>query len=315
MKLHFIINERAGNGKGKRVWKKLQNELKSPFSYHITEYKGHGIKIAQQIVNEDSASGETFLIIAIGGDGTIHEVMNGVREAPNVLVGAICAGSGNDFSRSFPTFKSSHEIDKYVQESNFEYKTNDCGCFVWNEEKIRFINNAGIGFDAFVAYTANLSRFKKHLNTLGLGKLSYAYSVLKSVFTFKMFDVIVEQGGQQRKYDNVWFVTVSNQPYFGGGMKISPSSIPDDGLLELSIVYNLSRLKLLLMFVTVFFGAHIKLKEFVQVQDEQFTLYINDEVPCHTDGEILGLTKKNSKISCMVQKKCWKAVTKNSNTM
>ncbi|MFC7686775.1 diacylglycerol/lipid kinase family protein [Ureibacillus sp. GCM10028918] len=313
MKLHFVINERAGNGKGARVWKKLKGELKSPFSQHITNYKGHGSKIAQQIATANA--GELNLIIAIGGDGTIHEVVNGVIDCPNVYVGAIQAGSGNDFSRSFPTFKSAQEIDELLPENNRKCKSYDCGHIEWNEKEFGFVNNSGIGFDAFVANAANLSSFKDQLNTLGLGKFSYAYYVLKGLFTFKLFELIVEQDGILRKYDNVWFVTVSNQPFFGGGMKISPKSIPNDGLLELSIVYNLSRLKLLLLFATVFFGAHTKLKEFVQLQGEQFTLYINEELPCHADGEILGLTKNYSKIYYTVYKRCWNMLTKNSDSM
>ncbi|QCR33297.1 diacylglycerol kinase family protein [Lysinibacillus sp. SGAir0095] len=310
MKLHFIINERAGNGKGKRVWKNLENELKSPYAHHLTKYKGHGSEIAEQIAQKAGSSEETYSIIAIGGDGTIHEVVNGVQDYPNVSIGAVGAGSGNDFSRSFTSFQTAQEIDHYFNEENHEFKAYDCGNVTWNKEDIRFVNNSGIGFDAFVAASVNHSKLKKRLNKIGFGKLSYMFYVLRGLVTFKLFEIRVEQDGLQRTYENVWFVTVSNQPYFGGGMKISPKSVPNDGLLELSIVYNLSRLKLLLMFITVFFGTHTKLKEFVQVQGEQFAIYINDELPCHADGEVLGITKKDSKLVFNVKKKCWNMINK-----
>lgn len=315
MKVYFIINEKSGNGKGAHVWKKFKNELKSPFMFHKTNYKGHGQEIAKQIAHEAARSEEASLIIAIGGDGTIHEVVGGVMGYHNVYVGAIRAGSGNDFSRSFPTFRSAQEIDLLVGEPHLATMSYDSGNVAWENGTVPFVNNSGIGFDAFVAASVNASSAKKRLNKIGFGKLSYAYYVLRGLFTFKLFEVTVDQDGIQKRYENVWFVTISNQPYFGGGMKISPDSVANDGLLELSIVYNLSRLKLLLMFITVFFGTHTKLKEFEQMQGEQFTVYIDNELPCHTDGEILGATKENSKLLYTVQRKCWKMLNKNSDTM
>lgn len=301
---------RAGNGKGERVWKKLKNELKSSYFEYSTNYKGHGREIAKQIARKASGSEEVNLIIAIGGDGTVHEVVNGVIGFQNIYVGVIRAGSGNDFSRCFPTFQSAQEINQLVQENKLQFVSYDSGNIEWDKENIQFVNNSGIGFDAFVADSVNASSAKKLLNKLGLGKLSYAYYVLRGLFTFELFEVTVNRDGEQTNYKNVWFVTVSNQPYFGGGMKISPNSIPYDGMLELSIVHNLSRLKLLLMFITVFFGTHTRLKEFVQVQGEQFTLYIDKELPCHTDGETLGLSKKNSRLRYNVQKNQWKMLHK-----
>jgi len=310
VKLHFIINERAGNGKGSRVWDSFKKELNSPFSYHKTDYKAHGSVIAKEIAKNAQSLDEACLIVAIGGDGTIHEVVNGIANCQNVIVGAISAGSGNDFARYFRTFNTAKEIDQFVQENQSSSISYDCGTVEWDKEDIRFVNNSGIGFDAYVAASANLSSLKKQLNKIGLGKLSYMYYVLRGLFTFALFDIIVELNGKQQKYENVWFVTVSNQPYFGGGMKISPRSIPNDGLLELSIVHNLSRLKLLVVFASVFFGKHTKIKEFVQIEGEQFTLYIQDELLCHADGEILGVTKMNSTLQYNVQVNSWKMINK-----
>ena len=184
MKLHFIINERAGNGKGRRVWNSLKEELKSPFSYHITDSKGHGSVIARGIAKNAQSSDVVCLIVAIGGDGTIHEVVNGIADCQNVLVGAISAGSGNDFARYFRTFNSAKEIDQFVQGNHSSFKSYDCGTVEWDKEDIRFVNNSGVGFDAYVAASANRSGLKKQLNKIGLGKLSYMYYVLRGLFTF-----------------------------------------------------------------------------------------------------------------------------------
>lgn len=304
MELHFIINERAGNGKGAEVWRQIQNELTVAFHEHVTEYAGHGTEIAQKICAQAAAADKHAIIIAIGGDGTVHEVVNGIGQTRNVFIGTIKAGSGNDFARGFRHIHSVSELEEAIGSNRLGARLVDCGQLLWEKQNIRFINNCGIGFDASVVRSANASNLKKKLNGFGLGKLSYIYYVLKNLFTFQLFELVVEHEGKKTKFKNVWFATVSNQPYFGGGMKISPPSLPDDGLLELSVVSNLSRFRLLLMFGTVFFGKHTSLTAFTQLQSERFTLYINNSQPCHADGEIVGVTKDSQRVDIAAEKQC-----------
>lgn len=304
MELHFVVNEFAGNGKGKSVWQQLQKELTTAYTYTITKYTGHATAIAKQICEKTAYSEQSILLVAIGGDGTIHEVLNGVIGYQNIFVGAVCAGSGNDFSRGYTSFKTAQQIEGFLSECS--YQEMDCGEIQLGRHKKYFINNTGIGFDAFVAYKTNQSKIKKRLNKFGLGKLSYIYFVLYCLVTYKLFNLNLQQNGEQKSYEKVWFATVSNQPYFGGGMKISPKSRPNDGVLELTIVYNLSRIKLLIMFVTVFFGAHTRLKEVIQLSGDSFTLYVDEQLPCHTDGEIIGTTNSESAITYTVSSKSWK---------
>lgn len=309
MKLYFIINEFAGSGKGKKVWQQLRKELTTPsFNFTFTRYEGHASKLAEHFCEKALASNQTALIIAIGGDGTIHEVVNGVIGYSNVLVGAVCAGSGNDFSRGYASFQTARQIDDFMMHSGRAFQEKDCGIVKLNKENLKkyFVNNTGIGFDAYIAYKTNNSKIKKRLNKIGLGQLSYIYFVLYCLFTYKLFKLTIQQDGQQYTYEKVWFATVSNQPYFGGGMKISPNSCSKDGLIELTIVYNLSRFKLLLLFITVFFGAHTRLKEVVQISSSKFILSVDKELPCHADGELIGTTKKESEITYTVSLKSLK---------
>lgn len=309
MELHFIINEFAGSGKGKTVWEQLKKELTTPsFNFSFTNYAGHASKIAKQICEEGLASNQTALIIAIGGDGTIHEVINGVIGFSNVLVGAVCAGSGNDFSRGYASFQSARQIDNFIKRNGGKFQEKDCGLIELDKgnQKRYFVNNTGIGFDAFVAYKTNNSKAKQRLNKIGLGRLSYIYFLLYCLYTYKLFNLTVQQGNLKYTYEKVWFATVSNQPYFGGGMKISPNSCPKDGVIELTIVYNISKLKLVLLFITVFFGAHTRLKEVVQISSSNFTLSVDKELFCHADGEIIGSIKKESEITYNVCLNSWK---------
>ncbi|WP_246027561.1 diacylglycerol/lipid kinase family protein [Lysinibacillus antri] len=281
-------------------------KLKIPFSYHVTQYSGHATEIAQTVSQHSRLKNEDLLIIAIGGDGTIHEVINGVIGFSNVFVGSVSAGSGNDFSRGFATFHDVNQIEQFVLNSNRTIQQVDSGVMVLNETiQKSFMNNSGIGFDAFVAYQANLSNFKRRMNKIGLGKLSYVYYVVYSLVNFKLFDLKVSVDGTIKRYENVWFATISNQPYFGGGMKISPNSITNDGLLEMTIVSNLSKVKFLLLFLSVFFGAHTRLKEVHQINGEKFILHAQGETMCHTDGETITMETNETTVEYEVRKKSW----------
>lgn len=303
MELHVIVNERAGNGKSKKIWQQFKQQLKTPFQEHITEFPGHGTELAKKIVQHCN---KKALILVVGGDGTIHEVINGVIQSEHVAVGFVPAGSGNDFSRGFNSFNTAEEIDQYMQ-STGETQEMDCGMITVDESKV-FVNNAGIGFDAHVAITANRSKVKKRLNKIGLGKLSYVYFVIFTLFTFKCFQLEVEHNGVLKKYKRVWFAAISNHPYFGGGMKISPKSKPNDGRLELTVVHNLAKWKLLLLFVTVFFGKHTGLKEVDQMGADQFTLRVSKISFCHTDGELIEFTDVTKPILFSVMPSSWNLV-------
>lgn len=308
MKLHVVINERAGNGKSKKIWEQYRYQLTTPFQEYITQFPGHGTEIAKQIAQQSQTANDNVLIVVIGGDGTIHEVVNGIVHAKHVAVGFVRAGSGNDFSRGFAFFKSAEEIDDYIV-SLQETEMMDCGKISIGDSKV-FVNNAGIGFDAYVAYLANRSKVKKYLNKFGLGKLSYVYFVLRSLFSFQCFQLEVEESGVLKKYNRVWFATISNQPYFGGGMKISPQSKPNDEMLELTVVSNLAKWKLLLLFVTVFFGKHTGLKEVSQSSGKQFSLKVSNMNYCHTDGELIKLTDETKPILFSIIPSSWSIVKK-----
>ena len=110
----------------------------------------------------------------------------------------------------------------------------------------------GAGFDASIAVKASRSPVKKWLNYLGLGQSIYAFYLIVEIFTYKPGAVEIIVDGTRKTYEKTWFITVSNQPYYGGGMQISPSAHPQDGQLHMIVVHHLSRIKLLFVFLSVF---------------------------------------------------------------
>jgi len=302
--IHFIINPQAKNGYSMKVWEKVEKELISkhlPYHAALTKYRGHAVEMVKSI-HRNLAPKETALIVAIGGDGTIHEVINGASQVENVMIGFIPAGSGNDFRRGYGIPKDPLTALQFILEQVKEPpllvdvgEIENC-----NGKKTSFINNMGVGFDALITKEANSSRLKGMLNRFHLGSLVYAYFVMKELFSFKCSDVLVSIDGESISYKNVWFVTVSNQPFYGGGMKISPRANVRDGLLNVTIVHNLSKLKFLLVFITVFWGGHTKFKEVEEMVGRQISIQTNAPFYAHADGEYIGETPLTIKVKRQV---------------
>jgi len=323
----LIVNEKAGNGKGKKVWESISSSLSFKYNYAITQYNGHAIELARQAGVRSQQSSRELLVVAIGGDGTIHEVITGIAGMRHVTVGSMKAGSGNDFARGFLSFKQTLDILRYIEQRRRVRKTKlavgdrrgrkiskpynarlpmDLGALqLDNEDTGYFVNNAGIGFDAYITTQVNRSALKPFLNRIKLGSFAYALTVIWALFTFTRFGVTVSDGKKSWQYDDVWFIAMCNQPYFGGGMKISPHSNTSDGEMELTIVHRLARWKLLLVFVTVFWGGHTGFKEVTMLRGRSFSLQVDRETVCHTDGEFFGQAAPGKTIHCAMMSKKW----------
>jgi YegS/Rv2252/BmrU family lipid kinase len=297
-KTYFIINPKARNGYCFKIWQSVESKLKEMgISYFavFTEYQGHAETIAAKISKRCM---KDEVIIAVGGDGTIHEVLNGVMKNNFVTLGFIPGGSGNDFSRGFqiPTdpIEAMHAILNLMKR---ESPIIDIGRITLQEEKEHyFINNMGAGFDALISYEVNQSQIKGFLNKLSLGRLVYVFFLLKNLFTYQCSTISLMIDGKKHIFEHTWFVTVSNQPFYGGGMKIAPNAIVDDGILDITVVHHLSRIKLLFVFISVFWGKHIHFKEVKSFLGRCISIESSPNLFVHADGEFIGHTPLNIQI-------------------
>lgn len=301
MKIIFIINPTAGNGRALKKWQRFEKTLLFPFEHILTAYPGHATEIA---ASYRKAQAEV-LLIGFGGDGTLREIVVGAAGASEILIGSVAAGSGNDFVRAYGTFKDAQAIELFLKQPRFKWQ--DLGDFM-NGGHCQFVSSSGVGFDAEITIAVNHSMLKKKLNRFGMGKIAYFLYVIKTLIKFEKFNLTVQCGNNTIVYQDVWMATVSNQPYFGGGMKISPASIPNDGLLELTVVHQLSRLKLLLVFGTVFSGAHTRFNEVSQMSSTKFILSTDTAVCRHVDGDDAGMSFPKEEISYCVNMHDWKSV-------
>ena len=184
------------------------------YEVYFTEYSGHAKKLVQTIVKKLGEA--SALIIAVGGDGTVHEVANGSVGNKKIVIGYIPAGSGNDFARGFKIPQDTKIAVEYVL--NARTLTNfDVGKVRLDSKETYFVNNLGAGFDAAICEEANQSRMKAKLNRLSLGSLAYAGILIRKLFNYKCTEMELTIDGEEYQFSDVWFITVSNQVYFGGG--------------------------------------------------------------------------------------------------
>lgn len=301
MKTIFIINPVAGNGNALKKWAQFKKTIDFPYEAVITKRPGYATEYVQELAKEETP----YLIIGFGGDGTLREIIAGAAGMAQLAVGSVSAGSGNDFGRGFNCFEKASQISDFLEQPDFARE--DLGEFSDGPPR-QFVSSSGIGFDAEITVLVNRSHLKRWLNKFKAGKLVYVFYVLKVFMKFEKFGLNVEANGQMQHYEDVWFTTVHNQPYFGGGMKISPHSKTNDGILELTVVHGISRLKLLTVFGTVFNGSHTRFKEVMQMHGEQFLLTTDRPIFRHLDGDDAGKTPANKEVAYHISPQQWTAV-------
>ncbi|PLT29230.1 diacylglycerol/lipid kinase family protein [Peribacillus deserti] len=286
--IYFIINPKAQNGGSLKLWRNLERVLyrqNLPFQARFTECPGHAAEITRHILSSES---HTIVIVSIGGDGTLHEIINGAADFPHAIITNISAGSANDFSRGFNSPKNISELVSVLLDEKREPSLIDLGESSIGEKKVLFVNSLGMGLDAEVSNMVNRSIWKKYFNTVKLGKLIYILFFLRMLFSYRRPDILVNIDGVTSSYSKVWFVVAANQPFFGGGIKIAPKAVPDDGLLNMIIVHNISPLKLLLVFITVYWGGHLGIKNVESLSFSEATISSSQETAIQTDGEAAG---------------------------
>lgn len=288
-KIHIIKNANPSSVSCRKGWHRAEKLLKKnsiPYTVHETKYPGHASVITKELLK--SGEDRAFMV-AVGGDGTVQEVINGIGSRPDVLFAALPAGSGNDFVRGVQKSVCMKEAVDLLHKEENPYFIDLGKCFV-DGKKHFFVNSIGMGFDAFITQAVNQSKWKPWLQKWKLGKFIYLYYLLKLIFRFERFQVEANIDGEKLTFKHVWLAVAANQPYFGGGMKISPESLPDNGKLDVIIVHEASPLTFLAVLLSVFWGGHIRLKWVKTFSCSSVQITADREMPVQADGEKAGAT-------------------------
>lgn len=282
---YFIINPKARSGAGLSLWNKAQQILDFEhveYKAFFTQYPGHGTTLSNnicQVLNKHDT------LIALGGDGTLGEVLDGIIDPENTTFAYIPTGSGNDFAKGMMIYR---DIEKAIHAILHPVKIDKldiCTCKT-SKTTHSFAISSGIGYDAGVCYEVQISPLKKVLNFLKLGKLTYAIIALKQLLSFKPFQLKMTLDHDKTvTYHNVYFAAAMNQQYEGGGFRFCPDAKPGDGILDLVIAHDMSKIKVLFVLPIAYFGKHTKIKGIHILRCKDAVFQTDREVPVHYDGE------------------------------
>lgn len=280
----FIVNPHSRSGLGLELWNTVESSLKERgirYQVYLTRYQHHATGIVRELTSDQ----KRHTIIVLGGDGTINEVINGITSLSKVTLGYIPIGSSNDFARSLglPT-DPLRALDNILTPVN--YTAIDIGILTYGDTTRRFAVSSGLGFDAGVCHEVMVSRLKIWLNKIKLGKLTYVGIALKQILALtpgKM--TILLDGKRKMVFDKVYFTTAMNLPYEGGGFKFCPKADSTDGMLNVIVIANLSKLKVLALLPTAFKGWHTRFNGVFTYTCKKIDIISEKALPVHTDGE------------------------------
>lgn len=289
-KFYVIHNPKAGNQAHGDIISQIK-QLNTIVRWTDTEYMSHARYLAKALAK--TITDPEAVILAVGGDGTLNEVLNGLMQANRshpLPLAYIPTGSGNDFARAahlgqaIDALQHLQTITK-SQLLNVGQMTDD-GLY---QSTRYFINNLGIGFDAAVVERTNLSPWKKRLNRWGLGHLSYLATTLGAFFRQNDFQMTLMNGETYRQIPSAFLVTITNQPFFGGGIALLPEANLKDEGLDLIIADKLSLFQFLKLFIALRKdGSHLTSPHITRISLQRGAqLHIRDMQPAQIDGETL----------------------------
>ena len=259
--LDFIINPIAGGRHGKKTRKTvslLESILKEKnveYKLHLTNYKRHALDLTKTLIERGATD-----IIVVGGDGTLHEVVNGFSNFENVNLGLIPCGTGNDFANALNI--------PLNPEKALDIILNNQPKFVdfMQMPTVRGINIIGTGIDVDV--------LKRYESLKKKNKFNYTSCLIKTLFNFEYTDFTANLDGQSEKYHS-FIACIANGSVYGGGIPICPIANPTDNKLDFLAVSSMTKLKII--------GAFLKLKRGKILTMKQSKHYTCESIKIETD--------------------------------
>ncbi len=295
---HIFFNPAAGGGKAGRQWPHLYPQLQALLpvhTLHISQARNHLATLVENAICEQGAR----YLLTIGGDGALHETINGIfrqqQVDPHTIVVALLPlGTGNDWIKThrLPTqfeawqtvFLAGHLQQQDIGKVDYQV-----------EQELRstyFVNAAGLAFDAYVVRYANSVGWRWMSN-----RFFYLWAILRCLFMYRLPQARIRWADQVRE-QYCYTISCGIGSYSGGGMQITPHADPADGCLAITLAGRLSPLAVLLntyRFYNGTIGDHPRVTLFHTTE-----LYVDSctdqAIGVEADGEFLGFTPVHIKI-------------------
>ena len=287
--IHIIFNPIAGAGKAAKfksqILNRFQLKLGKNFSFSETQNPGDAIKLAHEAMTNQAQ-----LLIAIGGDGTINEVVNGIFEhtlTPSCELGIINCGSGGGLAQSLGL--PAQVIDQIDLICSSPGKPLDIGLLKYTDnngytQQRYFINECQLGISAEIVARVGLQQ-----KQLG-GTLAFGLATILELLRFKAVSITSFLDQKSPATRALLGMVIGNGRYCAGGMQLTPQASPSDGRFDILQISEMNLLQRLTNFSKIYSGRHVFSKFFSIDQAKSLEIMATPQVGVETDGELLGKT-------------------------
>ncbi|HEX7594427.1 MAG TPA: diacylglycerol kinase family protein [Anaerolineae bacterium] len=287
MKPKLIVNPIAAHGTMAKRWAQVQEILRAEnFEYDsaLTERRGHASELARAALDAGYE-----LIVAVGGDGTLNEVVNGmIRDGkainPHATLGVITSGTGADFVRTAGLPRDPLASARHLAHAT-QARVIDIGEIVYRadgkETHRYFANVVGMGFDGEV-----IERTERGGKRAG-GTIPYLTTLVAMIFSYQNKDVTlkVDDKTMQGRMNSV---IACNGQYFGGGMRVGPNATLDDGKLDVIVLGDFSVAEVLMNTPKIYNGTHLSHPKVSEYRGTTVTVESKQRMLIEADGELIG---------------------------
>jgi diacylglycerol kinase (ATP) len=283
-----IVNPAAGGYSVHREWPRIRKQLWSvglSFDYQYSEGVGHAIEVAKASIN----AGYRYLV-AVGGDGTINEVANGIlcsTASASTILGVVSAGTACSFARSLGIPQNclsacsvlTGQRRRLIDVGFVEYKSGG------QSLQRFFVNEADVGFCAEVVQASKdiPGNFGRSINYA-----PFVVAAVRCLFSYQSKRLILRVENDAEASCLCRMVVIANGNYFGGGMRIAPQAKPDDGLLDMIIVGDVEKSELVKIWLMSYEGTHITHNDITVKRITNVAIQSSERVLLETDGELIG---------------------------
>lgn len=276
MKYLFFINPTAGKGNlQNRIIENIEKyfaKVGGDYQIHVTNFKGE----ANELARKAAETGEEITMFACGGEGTVFEVLGGIVGYDNVTLGVIPCGSANDFLKYFDTKEPFSDISAQIDGERVKMdiiKAGDAYC----------LNGCSVGMDAAVA--DNMIHFKRW--PLVSGSMAYNLAIVKTIIGKIGVNISLTIDDKETVSGDYLFAVIANAPYYGGGYNAAPKAVPNDSMLDCTLVKKISKLKILRFLPLYQNGKHEGLDCCRISRCKSMEFKSNKPIPVNLDGEII----------------------------
>ncbi|MBQ7772790.1 MAG: diacylglycerol kinase family lipid kinase [Bacteroidales bacterium] len=283
-----IVNPKAGSGRGLQDWPIISNQMYSSglhFTCLFTEHKYHAMELTVKAINDGYRN-----IVAVGGDGTIHEVVNGIfiqKKVPTteISLAVIPAGTGNDWIRMYGISKTySEAVRSLVEKRTVLQDVARVSYYETRVQHTRYMANvAGLGYDAVVNLKYNMLKDEGKY-----GKGLYLRSAFHTFARFSPVHFNIKADGKPFYEGMVFSGAVGIGKYNGGGMQQTPYAAVDDELMDLTIIKKMSKLRIARNFRLLYSGNIYSIPTVLHTQCKKLEIETFPESRIEIDGEAVG---------------------------